>query len=111
MTLIWDINGPDAKQLRDEVDRNRIYPTPDCKFGSVPPCSCSVLSVGEGSNLSHIKEPYWYEYKFDAKVKVKCDNGEKNMTCNFRIKVNTRGIKQYDNSGCRNLPRIGSLKK
>ena len=103
MTLIWDINGPDAKKLREYILMSRLY------LGLDP--GCSLAHLGEGSNLTHKKEPYWYEYRFDAKVKLKCENKEEIKTCNFSIRVYINKLGIYDHPVCHNLPKIGSLKK
>ena len=104
MTLILDINGPDAKKLREEFKGHNMYRN-EC-------CNCDFV-LGEGSNLTHTKEPYWYEYKFDAKVKVKCDNGERIMKCNnFRIRAYPSGLFHIPNyPECNNLPKNGLTKR
>ena len=116
--MILDINGPNAKKLRDFALSNfpdtRLYTDWKWKWIRVidkyPGCH---FSFGNGSNLMHKKEPYWYTYKFDAEFLISCGKQKGKMKCELEIRDLIEGgfvYRSHTSPKCNRFPRIAISK-
>ena len=113
-----DINGPNAKRMRDFALSNfpdtRLYTDWKWKWKRVidlyPGCN---FSFGNGSNLIHEKEPFWYTYKFDAEILISCGKQKGTIKCELEIRDRIEGgfvYKSHSSPKCNRFSRIAMSK-